>query len=535
MSMRRLSPFPIVFLVMIMVFSGPGNGVYPGEEILDASLDVLSYSIAEREVQGYGDIDILSLETFDRVYSVDAYLTVRGEVRDDLGYIYSMSVGGVSVIYDNGTVQGMTSEGDPLDVDAEIVSGNQIHAQIRKTWMDEGDPVLNASAQLFFLDYNGERRFENYYDVVEGDGVVSPVSRYQVSLTDGRNDVRFSFLESARAELPEIDIASLEVSRSGGDVRMEMRIPGGASPDAVYTFHLGDESFVMREGRLSGEGSGPLSDQGVEGEVVFIEFRGDILPGGTAYCEARMERQDGGWFEDVCPDEPLLFLDIFPFSCGSRVDMELRIDDDLSGEFRVTTSDLPEGITDAMDGDSSGDLSAEEVDSVFADVVLGLEEAVRSDGSSVVEDVSVTAGDDSFTVIMSLALDTLSSIEIVPMRELVGGSGPDVELSFTVSLPEGYSVIPDTLRPEGLSNYLTDGSGSISMTSREIGDLSLMANGVSFTVREKTDTTGNEKVSYEDVPAWAYVLGVLFLAGAAVLVYRIARGRKELPPPGEDY
>ena len=73
------------------------------------------------------------------------------------------------------------------------------------------------------------------------------------------------------------------------------------------------------------------------------------------------------------------------------------------------------------------------------------------------------------------------------------------------------------------------------MTSREIGDLSLMANGVSFTVREKTDTSGNEKVSYEDVPAWAYVLGVLFLAGAAVLVYRIARGRKELPPPGEDY
>ncbi len=554
MGNRRMAAVSSVILLSLFILSTHmAEASYSGQGIYDPAGDVILHSFKERRVSGHEEIDIVSLETFDRVARVEVYLTLDGEIEDTFGYIYSMSIGGVTVIYDNGTFQVFRDRDQKVLDDIEVkATDGQIFAEIPKSEM-EPEFKINATAQEFILDYGSELTFENYYDSVEGEGT-STISKFQLSLADDDNDVRFSFVETDVGEAPHLDIIGMEVTGEGDVTEISMDLSDlSTDHDMEFTISIGTDRY-----RITRDEAIPLQDDGrsvldhtVEQKRVTLRLNGEgPYPGETISGTAKESLADGGWMDDRCPDLPFSQLDLLPYGSGGSLSLSLIINDDGSGSLRISTSDLDhfaeDGLIESADLDSSGSVDADEIETLFAEIITGLknEPMITSGGESIVGSiVPIHSGirdtgpleigiEVNFNV--GLPNDGTVDLDVIPFRSTFPPSDDiEIDLSCSIVLPDGYKILPYTIEPGGLGNHFTSDPGTISLNSNDQGDIDLFTTGFSFEIMKETvREDGEGSVTYEDVPTWAYVLGFIILIGIAVLIIRSGRIKE---PPTEDY
>jgi hypothetical protein len=541
--MRYRAALPLAIIFSILITSLPfSNGAYPDTIVVDAREDVILNEFKERKVSGHSEIDIVSLETFDRVTRVEAYLTMNDDIMDVFGFIYSMSVGGVSIVYDNGTFQVFRdSDQEELD-DVDVrVTERQIVAELPKSRL-EGEFLINATAQEYILDYGQDLSFENYFDVVEG-GETSTISQYQISAEDPTGDVRFSFIDQSAGSAPHLDIARMEIEDVGGSSRITMSLEGDpAGRDLEFMIFLGSDGY-----RIDGSGAHslpdanrPINDHQISDIEVTLVLGGDPpSPGEVLRGSSREDLEGGGWLEDSCPDIPFKQLDIFPFGTGETLEMALVIGDDMEGTLTVSSGGYDSSLVSALDKDGSGAIESNEEASVLDAIVLALKDDYpvsideeEPDNLGVDADLSSSL---EFSLTTSFLLDSLDSIVIgiVPFRTTMPLE-EEIFLSvkLTIELPEGYRIVPLTLYPEELGNHMTPDSAKIIFDSEDPVDLDLLSGGISFEVKEdKDEQPQDDEVVYEDVPTWVYVLGILALIAIALI---IIRSGKRKSPPGDD-
>lgn len=537
-----------IILCGILV-STPVDGGYQSISVLDGRGDTIAYTFQERRASGYPEIDIISLETLDRITRVEAYLTVRDDIERSFGYIYSMSIGGITISCDNGTVQVFRISDEEIidDVDVEVTQ-QQIMAEIPKSIL-EGDFEINASAQKYILDFEDTKTIDNYYDSISGEGA-STVSQYQILLEDDTNDIRFSYVDESIQKAEHLDILHIIVKDASDPVSLEMVLAGDALIDPLisYSFTTGEDSFVITDGKEDRERStGSISDVEISGSTVRVSFYHEGLKAGeTIGGSAKEELPAGEWIEDTCPHSPRTQLDISPPGIGSDIGLSLIISGDGRGELIITTSgydsDVETGLLDSLDKDQSGHVDEVEK-AAFLDPV---KEAIETDPIIIVngrdadiDDVTVildTDGAMEFTIRIVFTVDVTPEIgiEILPLRENIGSkSGLEMNCEMEISVPEDHRIDPFSLEPFGLGNHISAKGNSVNLISDDPEDLDLFTTGMSFTYKERTVIEPSEDpVVYEDIPQWAYVLGIVILIIAVIVIYRFGRGKRTVP---EDY
>lgn len=552
MRIRALAAAVVLLSLSIMFFSAPAKASYDGQIILDGRGDVRAYTIEERSASGHEEIDIISLETFERVARVEAYLTMKEDISPDFGYLYTVSVGGVTASYDNGTIMvTRSSDGEDLtdEVDVEIES-NQMSMVVQKIIMEDGNLEINGSAVEYLLDSGSELTQENYYDVVKGEGSES-VTPYQVSLTDSEGDVKFNFIEMGSGSDPDIDIIRMEANPRGDSIILKMYLEGTpfAEGSEEYTFVIGDSSYRYDpKGVRQMEGTfSTIEDHGISDNSVFIEVRGPVLePGILVHGSSRIEEGEGGWQEDICPDRKDFQLDLFPFATGGIVDMSLSIDSTGEVEMSISTYDydpaLESLIVDSCDIDSSGNVDAAEVDSILDPLIEGLEKTPPiSFGQGVEATIEymhegLTDGSElRITMRASMTIDLYmedsidvdissfrSSLESIPEE--------DLQVDLFITLPADWEIMPLSISPEQLGNHLSLDKRTMEMNSKDPSAIDLMGGGINFEFRyDPEEEPQQDPVVYEDVPSWVYVLIGLVILGIAVIIIRFS-WQREKPP-----
>lgn len=529
----------------------PVDGSYQGQSVLDADDDLILHNVKEKKVSGHPELDIVSLETFDRGTRVEAYLTMLGDVSETFGYIYTMSIGGVEILFDNGTFQITGPEGEDYnnDIDAEV-NGQQLTAMVPKLRMEDGDFMINGSATEYILDHTSEKTLENYYDHVEARST-NPISKYQMDVDDERNDVRLSYIDLSEGSGTHIDILSVKIDRSGSLWSMEMEFTGepASSRFVTYEFGLGQDIFMLQEEELQSlVGTRKPSGHIYDGNSLRITFSGEgPKPGEVIFGLAREDLEGGSWLEDKCPENRRRQLDLFPCDLGRVFSLELEIESIGSGSLSIYTTDLgantESALWNGMDGDSSGSVETAEVNGVISPVRLGLMDAplVTVNGRSAVKDLTFSANgmdDGEISLGWDCDIETGSSeldgltISLTPFRFPDRLDPEDVmDLEISIKVPEGYKIVPDSIEPDIMVNHLGMEPNLITISSRDPQDLDLVTTGLSFNIKkEDQGEQGDEPVIYEDVPRSFYLIVILIAVSVMIFMYVRSRKKSRIPP-----
>jgi hypothetical protein len=548
-----------VLFTLIILLSTAGNlpdsrAFHDEQVILDGRDDVILYRIRERSASGQEDIDIVSLETQERITRVEAYLNLKTDISSDLGYLYTLSIGGISTTYDNDTFSIVRiSDGEDLsgEVDAEV-SGRRMSVTLPKSVLTEGNREINGSAVKYTL---ASGKFEEYYfDIVEGfgQGTVTP---YQVSLDDPDGDVRFSFVEAGTGSDPGIDIIRMVIKKSGQWLEIGMFLAGTpfTSGTEVYRFLLGDRIFFYDiEGVIqeTGEGTSVVNHR-QESNALYIELEYSspatgILIGGRS----RSEGEEGAWQEDSCPERSDFQLDVFPFATGSTLDVLFRISETGEAELKISSYDydpaLESLIVESCDLDSSGAVEVEEMDHLLKPIEMSLMETpllmINGEAPEMVVVFNHSGILDSSSLRIDLAVSISAGgsgkeerlVEILPLREVSAEVRDDEILSdLYIELPEGMVILALTISPGELGNHLSIDRRTIETSSTGATDFNSITAGISFEVKEKPPEEETENnVAYEDVPWWVYVVAVVIVLIVFLMAIRFTL-RKD--PPPEDY
>ncbi len=551
-----LSALVIISILIVGYFLPAIDAAYDNQKVLDGRGDVRAFTIRERRVSGHSEIDIISLETFERVARVEAYLTTVDDISPDFGFIYTISLGGITASYDNGSILvTRVSDGEDLTGEVEVeIDGNQMSMVVQKTQMDDTEMNINASSLEYILDYGMERSQENYYDIVEGVGSGS-VTPYQVSLSDPESDVMFNYLEETTGSDPDIDISSMMISGGSGSIRLEMSLEGEAfgTGSEEYIFQLGEQVIRYQRDQveqLEGDHSNIL-DSGTEENLVYVVIQRSLpSPGELLQGSSLIEDEDGGWMEDTCPDRPHYQLDIFPFASGDTVEVQLGIGPDGKTVLSISTFDydpsLESMIIGSCDLDSSGDIEEEEIDTLFDPILQGLkmDPPIKINGKD--EDISLEFEYSglmntsplkiNLKVSFNMDLDKKEkvSIEIAPFRTKTSRISTDpIHIDLIMYLPDDWEILPLSLFPVDLGNYLSLDKGTVEIISDEPLKMDMTLGGISFDVRydPMEEDPSNDPVKYEDIPLWVYIVLILAVIGICLLIIKLTSRRG---PPPED-
>jgi hypothetical protein len=555
----------LLLLMVVTIISGnliPWNdgvsGAYNGQSVFDSSSDVIQYTVKERKASGYSELDIISLETFDRGTRVEGFLTLSDDVMDTFGYIYIISIGGVEVIFDNGTVSASSRSDDDLTEDVDLqVNGQQVSVDIPKFIMEDGEIFFIGSATKYVLDHTSEITFENYYDSVEGTSS-NPLSKYQADIDDDRNDVRYSYPEPISGDAPHIDIISMGVEKIGNDIQITMILSDDPRSNETisYEFGIGEDRFKLSgEELISLVGTREPVGYGYDERFVSVIVAGPgPFPGEVINGIVKEELDGGSWYEDSCPDQPVSQLDIFPLDMGYDLTFTLTIDETIGeGVLEISTSDLDSSqeraLLEAFDKDEDQVVSDEEVSSTMEPVRSGLLENLKIEVNkvSVIDSISFfhggLNGEGEVTLGWRIVIDTdlkdLGELELsIPPFHQGGSMDPELELKLKMDfkIPAGYKILPSSIEPEGLINKLDVSQRSIELNSNDPTDLVLFSSGIEFKVIRDQGTSSEQEddpVVYEDVPTWFYVICVLVVLVIMIWMYMRARKKREMPP--EDF
>lgn len=219
-------------------------------------------------------------------------------------------------------------------------------------------------------------------------------------------------------------------------------------------------------------------------------------------------------------------------------------------ELSIATYDydpsLESMIIGSCDLDSSGEIEKEEIDTLFDPIIKGLKMDPPIKINEKDEDISVEfeysglIDTSLLKITMKVSLNTdldkkeMMSIEIVPFRTKTSRISNDpIHMDLLMDLPDDWEILPLSLFPVEMGNYLSLDKGTVEVISDEPLKMDMILGGISFDLRYDPSEAdpSNDPVKYEDVPLWVYIVLILAVIGICLLIIKLTTKRG---PPPED-
>lgn len=557
---RAIISFCLVSLLVLFSFlmipsAADGEGVL----VSDGIGDVIRTGYVDVEVGGYGEIDIISLSSTETISDMTIVLECSEDITDEVGYLYTISVSGIHIAYQDGIFQVWRLGGEVQTVDnvQTGVSDNEITIVVMKTSIVE-DLVLNATANFYALDLTAGATSESYYDLAgQIDGRTRAPGDYTISYDDDEGDVRLIYLDQRPADEDGLDIVSLSIFQ-GTDITFKLRLFDEPifGESVEYRIFIGKIKLIWSNGAaflypLDGGREG--IDSSVEGETIELivpeeDLEGDI---GGVIVLTRLEIDENTYIEDLLPDDPYSLSELIPFPPGTRreIKLDLRSPDNVIMERSYSNfhSLAREDIRSSVDTNEDGNVDASEA----ASFIEGLEDDLLSSD----HDEDLTLDGQEGTMELSILetgligpVDSSTQIEISFILEFMFDTSDvweyryDVEIEFIdpgffsslvldedqvdylvlINISEGWELNPLSLEPAELSNHIAHGGTVVEHTLEGKDAREFDPGSISFEIRKKSsiDVDDDDEAVGEDL-TWLYVIILIVMVAiiAGVLIW----------------
>ncbi len=488
-----------LFLISTLLPAGASDLL----EMTDEKGDVIWRGFVSRQVDGYREIDIVSLTSSASLQDVTVELTMKDDVSDSLGYVYSVSAFGINIAYTEGDFQVWKWENEIIEIDnvQTGVNGEVITCVLPRTVIS-GELMLNATAQ-YYIPSGLVTSSENYYDGVGefGEGTRAPsIGDLDRHYIDPSGDVEMSYYDERTVNKGAVDILFFSADLNDDiifSISMEddIAVDGtinysffGAGIEVIYSG--GDTAFIIDDGIL-GE---TLDDVEISGPNLMVTVPGSEVKSslGPAFAAVRMDEGDESYSIDMVPDDPYAYNDLLPFPSGEKELLSIHVQSPervvMTREFTGFSSREAEDIRSMLDDDGDGSVTRLELDLFFkpsSDISLedSHESDVRLDGrigsltmSLSTEGIlgsSPSSGEVRITWKLAYTFDSPSRdthhIELEgpsdPLRSYTfyPGTQGSTSLHLRIELNSSWRLDPLSLEPSIISNHMGPDAGTIDM------------------------------------------------------------------------
>ncbi|MGA1848260.1 MAG: hypothetical protein ACMUHB_02870, partial [Thermoplasmatota archaeon] len=88
-----------LLLLLLLISLLPASDISSGERIsiTDSENDVVWSGFTQRKEGGHGEIDIISLKSTESIADVTVVLELDEDISTEMGYLYTISIGGINV------------------------------------------------------------------------------------------------------------------------------------------------------------------------------------------------------------------------------------------------------------------------------------------------------------------------------------------------------------------------------------------------------------------------------------------------------
>jgi hypothetical protein len=548
-----------VFLLVAMTYLVPVPAEADGIVITDDPGDVIRTGYVDMEVGDNEEIDIISLRSTETITDVTVVLECAEDITDEVSYLYTITVSGIHISYQDGVfeVWRLGSDFQPVDNVQTGVAGNEITAILKKTAIGS-ELILNATTNFYALDWTKGATTESYYDMV-GDfenGQGSAVGDYTQTYSDDSGDVRVIFLDERPSDEDGMDIISISVDQRT-DIELQLELGGDPiiEGSAVYTVFLGKSKVKWSEGegRFYPEDEGSLEiDTSYEDNLITITLPGEYFEEGVSglIVRSRWDIDENTFIQDLLPDDPHSISELLPFPTGLRRELEIRILSPGNVIMKRTYSNFPsqakEDIRSSIDTNDDGEVDGPELDGFLdglesdilssdhdGDLILDMrtgEMELSIDHSGLIGSVGSYSEIEigflmEFTFQTTEVWDLRYDIEIEFFQPGITGSLrlEDSENQYIVSVVvgSGWEIDPVALKPAELSNFLSSNGTFIEyeLTGEDARDFD--PGSISIGIRIKDQIDDDDEIEGEEDLTWLYViiLIIMLLIVAGLLLW----------------
>jgi hypothetical protein len=420
--------------------------------------------------------------------------------------------------------------------------------------------VLNATAQMFQIDWVSGRTKENYFDKVGnfGDGSRAPaIGDYEFTYNDPDGDVYVSYRDENVVDEPSLDVISVHVDREDDvEVSLELGGPPEMVEDTRYVLIMGhvwveieqDRARVYRDDHLESSPDVEITDNTMFVTISRSLFEEDL---GIIIAMARREIDRDTYVVDWLPDDLTSISELLPFAPGSRREIEIDIRSPsnvvMTRSYRGFSQAAAEAVRASMDSDSDGHVSQSEADEIFPP--YGDQEEV----SEHLFDLLLDGGTGDLSISIDhqgLAVDVGSGDELVIMWTFnftfSPGSGDshsiDVDIDYydpgilvprediyngefynvRIRTGEGWRIDVLTLDPPELSNSANLQGTEVDHQFRDEDARDFDAGSIDLEIipKEENGGTDDDTEENDDALTWLYILilivMILIVAGAVI-------------------
>jgi len=543
-SAVKASFFIIVMTLSMLMLVQSGSG---SEKIslTDEVGDVLRTGYVDTKVGGNPELDIESLSSTETISDVTVVMKCSADLEESIGYLYTMTVSGIHVSYQEGTfeVWKLGTEVQRIDNVLTDVTADEMKVTVKKTSII-GDFVINCTANRYAVDWTKGTTSESYYDLCGqfDEGTRAPVGGYTKDYDDPTGDVRLIYLDVEPVEEDGLDIIGLTLDVENDiDLTLELGDDPISEESVEYVIYLPGSRVVWSDGEaemtvedeaptiLESEVSGSTISMIIPSELVVTELGGVVV-------QTRRTIDENTFLQDLLPDDPYTISELLPFPPGSArsISLEVRSPDNIVMErsYSGFSAQAREDIRTSMDADQDGSLSEDEIDDFF-DITL---ESILSehasdltiDGRTGSLDVELTheglvgsvgSGESiDITWVMNFTFDTGADddhsidldIDHFDPRLLPSPGFGEEEASYlvSVSIGPGWSIEPLSLEPAELANDMDLEGRSIQHRITGVEAREFDAGSIGFKIREVKAVTDDDDTggSVGEDLTWLYVL-----------------------------
>ncbi len=549
-----------LIVVLSILISVPASGM-EDQFIEDDQGDVMMSETIETIIDGFGEIDILSLKAEEDLTTVYITLTTKDDISSESGYSYDINAGGLYVSYSEGDLE-INSYSDSTSAFGEVVD-NTITVTVPKSELEAAWFYLSASTMYYdweeFLDegistYSDEVSEDMFDDDTDDITRIGPIDLFAREIEDLEGDVVESTnVETPVSNHPELDIISISVTDNGdGSIIVEMELYGAVSTDdnVSYSIYMTDASidYSGGNGQIFYYDGGRMTTAVTHSEntirAVLVGSRISVI----SYINADASFTDmteGTWISDQAGTESW-----WDDGWEGMFNMEISIKvifkdiDEIEIRFQTThgAGNYTKMIRSGMDTDGDGTITQDEIDESFEEddveevfdpgtfTMDGKDPHVETetDYNGLLGPADSNASIEMVQVMtLKFDLDDLDShtFRIDPISE---ETDPDPEedgyddgeevvedlfpVTLEIILPDGWIADPETLSPVDLKDHI-DEDGNILIDGEDLGILENDDSILSITFIKDDGSSGNDSGLVPVILMVMIMLSLIILAG----------------------
>ncbi|MEA3559614.1 MAG: hypothetical protein U9R75_10205 [Candidatus Thermoplasmatota archaeon] len=537
-------------------------------EITDERGDVIWKGYVTCDVDGYGEIDVISLTSSASLQHVTVELRLEDDVTDEIGYIYSISISGVNVAYQEGQFQVWRWDNGPVEIEnvQTGVNGDSITCIVPRTAIT-GDLILNATAQ-YYVPSGLDASQENYFDSIGdfGPGTRAPaIADLERDYSDPEGDVEMSYIDEEIVTDGSLDILIFSADLHE-DLLFMMSLEGDVATDGSVNYSFiggdvearylgGDRAYLFEDGEIEEE----LDDVEISGSDLRITVPGRYIDGslGAVFAAARSEGEQGSYLLDMVPDDPYTYRDILPFPPGENEELHIFVQGpdhiQMKREFYGFSYREAEDIRNMFDADDDGSITEQEVKYHFHGLEDGTlagihEEDMKVDGRSgsltmTLETeylIGPVGSDDDIRFIwtMDFSFDApkrdVHTIELDVETDPLKGSliwshaRTSSGLHLVIELNMTWRLEPLTLEPDVICNYMDVDAARIDQEMDPVNAARFDIGDVHFQIFERSlaDDDTSEEDDEPEGRFWVYIIILIAIIAVIVSIYLWSKSRE---------